>query len=176
VLLGETRPELGGSEYLNRLHGLLRGTPPALDLDAEKRLQHLLVSLAADGVLQSAHDTAEGGIAVTLAECCFDTDGLGATIDLPAVTATADGAGSEWATDFALFSESVTRVVVSAAAEKREALLKQAAASGVPATVIGTTGGTRLTIRAGAIAAIDVSVPDAERVWSTGLERYFVRS
>ena len=176
VLLGQTRPELGGSEYLHRLHGLLRGTPPALDLDAEKRLQRLLVALAADGVLQSAHDTAEGGIAVTLAECCFDTNGLGATIDLPEVTATADGARQEWGTDFALFSESVTRVVVSVAPEKKDVLLKAASVSGVPAAVIGTTGTDRLTIRVGGAAAVDLGVADAERVWSTGLERYFVRS
>ena len=176
VLLGQTRPELGGSEYLHRLHGLLRGTPPALDLDAEKRLQRLLVALAADGVLQSAHDTAEGGIAVTLAECCFDTGALGASIDLPAVTATADGARPEWGTDFALFSESVTRVVLSVAPENKDVLLKAASVSGVPATVIGTTGTDRLTIRVGGAAAVDLGVADAERVWSTGLERYFVRS
>ena len=176
VLLGQTRPELGGSEYLHRLHGLLRGTPPALDLDAEKRLQRLLVALAADGVLQSAHDTAEGGIAVTLAECCFDTGALGASIDLPAVTATADGARPQWGTDFALFSESVTRVVLSVAPENKDVLLKAASVSGVPATVIGTTGTDRLTIRVGAAAAVDLGVADAERVWSTGLERYFVRS
>jgi phosphoribosylformylglycinamidine synthase len=176
VLLGQTRPELGGSEYLHRLHGLLRGTPPALDLDAEKRLQRLLVALAADGVLQSAHDTAEGGIAVTLAECCFDTGALGASIDLPAVTATADGARPQWGTDFALFSESVTRVVLSVAPENKDVLLKAASVSGVPAAVIGTTGTDRLTIRVGGAATVDLGVADAERVWSTGLERYFVRS
>ncbi len=67
------------SEYLYRLHGLIRGQAPTIDLDAERRLQRLLVDAAAEGLLLSAHDCSEGGIAVTLAECCFDTGGLGAT-------------------------------------------------------------------------------------------------
>jgi phosphoribosylformylglycinamidine synthase len=155
------------------LHGLLRGQPPALDLEAEKRLQRLLVALAADGVLRSAHDTAEGGIAVTLAECCFDTDGLGATIALPYVAT--GGEAAEWATDFALFSESVSRVVVSVAPDAKDELLARAASAGVPATVIGTVGRDRLTLRVRNSTAVDVRVKDAEHVWSTGLERYFVR-
>ena len=91
VLLGTTKGELGGSEYLQRQHGLLRGVPPALDLDAEKRLQQLLVSLAADGLVQSAHDCAEGGLAVTIAECSFDTGGIGADVDIPAVDDVPEG-------------------------------------------------------------------------------------
>jgi phosphoribosylformylglycinamidine synthase len=92
------------------------------------------------------------------------------------VTETADGARPEWGIDFALFSESVTRVVVSVAPEKKDVLLMAASAGSVPATVIGTTGTNRLTIRVGTAAAVDLGVADAERVWSTGLERYFVRS
>ena len=82
VLLGTTRAELGGSEYLYRVHGLIRGQAPVLDLDAEKRLQRLLVDAAAEGLLLSAHDCSEGGLAVTLAECCFDTGGIGLSAEL----------------------------------------------------------------------------------------------
>ncbi len=86
VLLGDSHAELGGSEYLKVVHGLIRGTPPALDLDRERALQQLLVDGAAAGLIQSAHDCAEGGIAITAAEKCFDT-GLGASIDLQPVAA-----------------------------------------------------------------------------------------
>ena len=75
VLLGEGRGELGGSEYLKVVHGLVRGVPPALDLDAERALQALLVALADERLVRSAHDCSDGGLAVTLAECCFDTGG-----------------------------------------------------------------------------------------------------
>src|SRR6185295_16002959 len=78
VLLGDGRPELGGSEYLKVVHGLVRGVPPSIDLDRERALQALLVDLAERRLMRSAHDCSDGGIAVTLAESCFDTGGAGA--------------------------------------------------------------------------------------------------
>ncbi len=158
VLLGTTRDELGGSEYLARLHGLIRGKAPTLDLEAEKRLQRLLVDAAAEGLLLSAHDCSEGGLAVTLSECCFDTGGIG-------VTASASAS-------YALFSESASRVVVSTSHEDLELFLKRAAGAGVPAEVIGETGGSGIQLRAGDVS-IAISVAEAEQIWSTALERYF---
>ena len=73
ILLGEGRDEFGGSEYLKVIHGLIRGVPPSLDLAREAALQRVLVEGAAAGLIRSAHDCAEGGLAVTLAECCFDS-------------------------------------------------------------------------------------------------------
>src|SRR4029453_4459633 len=73
ILLGESRAELGGSEYLKIIHGLIRGLPPALDLSREAALQRLLVDGSARGVIRSAHDCSEGGLAVTIAECSFDS-------------------------------------------------------------------------------------------------------
>jgi phosphoribosylformylglycinamidine synthase subunit PurL len=171
VLLGTTRPEMGGSEYLQQTHGLLRGAPPALDLDVERRLQRLLVALAADRVVLSAHDCAEGGLAVTLAECCFDTSGVGADVDVPGVA----GVPAGWTVDATLFSESPTRVVVSVAPGMLDALLDRARDAGVPASVIGKVGGDRLVIRVNGAAVVDVPVGDAEHTWRTGLERYFVK-
>ena len=69
MLLGEDRGELGGSEYLKVVHDLVRGVPPALDLEAERALQALLVTLADEGLARSAHDCSDGGLAVTVAEC-----------------------------------------------------------------------------------------------------------
>ncbi len=86
------RDELGGSEYLAAVHGLTLGVPPALDLEREGALQRLLVEAIGVRLVQSAHDCADGGLAVTLAESCFDTP-LGLTVDVPAVSAP-DG----WAT------------------------------------------------------------------------------
>jgi phosphoribosylformylglycinamidine synthase len=170
VLLGTTHGELGGSEYLQRLHGLLRGEAPRLDLDAEKKLQHLLVALAAEGLVRSAHDCADGGLAVTLAECCFDAGGLGADIDVPQVTDVPDA----WRTDATLFSESPSRVVISVAPEHLDAVLARASTAGVPAAAIGSVGGTRIVMRVGGRVALDLPVGVAEQAWNTGLERYFV--
>jgi phosphoribosylformylglycinamidine (FGAM) synthase-like enzyme len=83
LLLGENFGELGGSEYLKIAHGLIRGVPPHLDLVGERALQHLLASLASESVIRSAHDCSDGGFAIALAECCFDTGGIGAEVDVP---------------------------------------------------------------------------------------------
>ncbi len=171
VLLGTTRGELGGSEYLQRQQGLLRGVPPALDLDAERRLQQLLVSLAADGLVQSAHDCAEGGLAVTVAECSFDTAGIGADIDVPAV----DDVPEALAVDATLFSESASRVVISTTADKLDGVLARAKEHQVPAVQIGRTTPNRLVMRVGGRIALDVPVDLAEQAWKTGLERYFTK-
>jgi len=172
VLLGTSRGEIGGSEYLKTLHGLVRGVVPVLDLDAERRLQSLLVDLATEGRLLSAHDCAEGGLAVTLAECTFDTNGIGVEIDL-------SPAGGElpapWMVDATLFGESASRVVVTATSAEVDELLAAAQAAGVPAIVIGTTGGGRIAMRIDGKTVVDVAVADAERTWATALERYFAR-
>jgi len=172
VLLGTSRGEIGGSEYLKTQHGLIRGVVPALDLDAERRLQRLLVDLASEGRLLSAHDCAEGGLAVTVAECTFDTNGIGVEIDL-------SPAGGElsapWMVDATLFGESASRVVVTTASAEIDELRAAAQAAGVPATVIGTTGGGRIVVRIDGKMVVDVAVADAERAWTTALERYFAR-
>ena len=88
VLLGEGYGELGGSEYLKTIHGLVQGQPPELDLDKERALIALVTRAAAAGLLQSAHDCSDGGVAITLAECAFDTGGIGFEVDLPSARAT----------------------------------------------------------------------------------------
>jgi phosphoribosylformylglycinamidine synthase len=84
ILLGEGRDELGGSEYLKTMHGLIRGEAPSLDLAREAALQRVLVEGAGDGIIRSAHDCAEGGLVVTIAECCFDSS-LGVEVDVKGV-------------------------------------------------------------------------------------------
>src|SRR5438093_9825598 len=82
LLLGDAYGELGGSEYLKVAHNMVRGVPPRLDLDAERALQTLLVTLAGERLVRSAHDCSDGGLAVTVAECCFDSGGVGAEVSL----------------------------------------------------------------------------------------------
>ena len=171
VLLGESRGELGGSEYLAVLHEALRGTPPALDLNREAALQRLLVDGISSGIIRSAHDCAEGGLAVTLAECSFDS-GLGAAIDVPAV-ADVDPPFTDIAT---LFGESAARVVVSASQNAVAELLALAGKAGVPAATIGVVGGERLRVAIGGRNVLDEAVADAEHMWSSGVERFFERS
>jgi phosphoribosylformylglycinamidine synthase II len=170
VLLGEGRAEFGGSEFLKVEHALVRGRPPALDLAREAALQRVLVRAAESGWARSAHDCADGGLAVTLAECAFDT-GLGVAVDVPAVP---DAAGG-WEVAAALFAESASRAVLSVAPGDVAALLEAASAEGVPAAVIGEVGGTHLRMAVAGRGAIDEPVAELERVWATALGQYFAK-
>jgi phosphoribosylformylglycinamidine synthase subunit PurL len=172
VLLGEGRGELGGSQYLETLHDLVRGVPPRLNLDAERALQRLMVDLAAERLVRSAHDCSDGGLAVTLAECCFDTGGAGAEVSIEALNV---GRDSRLNDAVALFGESASRIVVSVSPDNVTEILQRAALAGVLARVIGETGGNRLRIAVAGRVIVDVSVDDAERVWSSAIERVFVR-
>jgi len=169
ILLGEGRDELGGSEYLKTMHGLIRGEAPALDLAREAALQQVLVEGAADGIIRSAHDCSEGGLAVTIAECCFDSS-LGVEVEVKAV-----GAAAAWRDVATLFGESASRAVVSVSAEHVDRLLAMAAAVNLPAARIGVVGGDRIRVSVDGERILDESLAAAELIWSTALEEYFER-
>jgi phosphoribosylformylglycinamidine synthase len=165
VLFGENLGELGGSEYLKSVHGLLRGEAPRLDLSAEKALQGLLVHLVGDGLVESLHDCSEGGLAVALAECCFGSNGLGAEVSIE--PATSDGGVDLIAAT--LFGESASRVVAGVSAARLDAVLARARSAGVPARKIGETGGSRLVVNMEGQRVLDVAIADAEADWANAL-------
>jgi phosphoribosylformylglycinamidine synthase len=172
VLLGEGRGELGGSEYLKVAHGLIQGVPPVLDLKAERALQNLLVDLADARLMRSAHDCSDGGLAVTLAECAFDTEGIGADVSIDSVSVARTEAVNRAA---ALFGESASRVVLSVAPDATTEVLKRAKDAGVPARVIGRTGGSELRVAVGGHIAVSTTIADAERAWSNAVEQHFAK-
>jgi phosphoribosylformylglycinamidine synthase len=167
VLLGDNRGELGGSEYLALLHGRVAGAPPRLDLSRELALQSVVIRLIGERLIDSAHDCAEGGLAAALAECCFDTGGLGVTVDLAPVS----GGPDAFRIAATLFGESASRIVVSTDDARLDELFTTARAMAVPAEVIGETGGDRIRISVAGQRAIDAAVLDAEVSWSTSIER-----
>jgi phosphoribosylformylglycinamidine synthase len=158
AVLGETRGELGGSEWLLAFHQKLAGRPPALDAARERSLQELARGLVRAGALASAHDASEGGLAVALAECCIaDRDRmLGATLQLDA--------GRVPPHAF-LFGEDASRVVISFAPEFQAEVERAARAAGVPCAVVGVVGGDRLTLQ----GLLDVTVAQLGRAWRSGI-------
>ena len=167
VSFGENLGELGGSEYLKTICGLLRGRPPELDLVRERHLQRLLVDLAARRLIRSAHDCAEGGFAVALAECCF---GSGVGADVAIDTASSDGGVDLLSAT--LFGESASRVIASVRPEDVDAVLELALAAGVPARRIGLTGGAAIRIVVHGAPAIDCSLGEAEARWNAALAQW----
>ena len=169
LLLGPPGGTLGGSEYLKVVHGILRGVPPAIDLADERALQQLMALLAAEALIRSAHDCSDGGLAVTLAECAFDSNGIGCDVTLPPAAAGAGGTAAS------LFGEAASQIVVSVREADADRVAAVAAAAGVPARVLGRTGGTRLrfAIEGGSDAPVDIPLAEAEQAWSNGLSRHF---
>jgi phosphoribosylformylglycinamidine synthase len=150
VMLGETRAELGGSEWVAAVHGLDGGLPPVADLDAAARVHAFVRDLVGERTVSGVHDCSDGGVAVALAEMAFGS-GVGFT-----VTPADDIPRAAWC-----FSESANRVIVSVDARPLPDVLRRAAAAGVPAVDLGTAGGDRLVID----GAVDVPLADGERVW-----------
>jgi len=168
VLLGEGAGELGGSEFVKTIHGVIRGVPPALDLARERALQRLIVDLISRGLVRSAHDCAEGGFAVALAECCFESGGIGAVTTIPGVTG-ADGTDRVAAT---LFGESASRVIVSVAPDEVATVVAAASRANVPATRVGHTGGRVIRIAIDEQVVVDLGVSEAEARWTAVLSNW----
>ena len=201
ILLGETIDAtdpllgLGGSAYLQQIHGMKTGTPPRCDLAKEKDLHLALRALIHSGVVKSAHDCSEGGLAVALAESCIsqhiarETPRLiGAQIDLTDLTpATAPDASLEEPPttvqsaaaapnplparlDALLFGEAQGRIIISVAAIHAVKVLAQANILGVPARHIGVVGGAALEIKTGA-AAMSCDLRELFDLWWNSIAR-----
>ncbi len=169
ILLGATLDDLGGTEYLQIHHAREQGSPPALLLETEKALQVCVLQLIREGLVQSAHDCSDGGLAVALAECSLShpTAPLGAVVELTP---------NRLRRDSLLFGESQSRVVLSVTPAQTERVLTLAQDAGVPAATIGRVGGSRLVIevgadRWGAACRIDAEVACLQDAWGGSLER-----
>jgi phosphoribosylformylglycinamidine synthase len=156
VLLGATRDELGGSAWAHVIHQHLGGRPPAPDLHAERSLAALVATAAADGLLASAHDLSAGGLAIALAESCL-RGARGCRVSV---------AGDPFT---ALFSESAARAVVSVTPGREDEFAQLCAAHGVPATVLGETGGDTLSVG----AAFEVPLSELRQAWESTLPALF---
>ena len=150
VDLNDPLQGLGGSAYLQTLHGKKTGLPPRVDLEAAKTLHTSLLGLIREGVVKSAHDCSEGGLAACLAESCISQQVakntprlLGAQVDLSA----AMPQGASPRLDALLFGETQNRVVISVAPADAGRVLKQCQILGVPAIRLGTVGGDTLGLQ-----------------------------
>ncbi len=146
---------LAGSEYLREIHNLVAGRPE-IDLDLEARVQQVCLEAIGRGLLRSAHDCSQGGLAVALAECCM-AGGLGM-----------DGnAQSKGRLDAALFGEAQSRIVISCAEDAAGDVAALAREADVPLTRLGRVGGRRLTLG----GLVDVSVEELAAAYGEGLPR-----
>ncbi len=149
----------GGSEYLRTVHGRVQGMPPPLDLPLEKKVQGAVRALVRAGLVRTAHDCSDGGLAVALAESTFGS-GLGASLVLP----------GEGRADALLFGEDASRIVVAYAKSQAAQVAALAAQHGVALTVLGQTGGDRLVLsrRSGEVL-LDAAVAALKKPWDESI-------
>jgi phosphoribosylformylglycinamidine synthase len=162
ILIGETLNELGGSEYLSIIHSIEKGLPPIIDLQKEKSLHILLAQLANNKLVRSAQDCSDGGLMVTLSECCIENN-LGAAIDLSAIS-------NGIRTDALLFGESATRVVVSCNEKDVASVNEKIKNAGLTFNIIGTVvddGKFKVMIKDK--MAIDLGIKDIADKYGNGL-------
>ncbi|MDP4095752.1 phosphoribosylformylglycinamidine synthase subunit PurL [Paenibacillus sp. P96] len=154
LLLGNTKAELGGSEFQAVVHGVSEGRPPQLDLEAEQKLLKGVLGAIQQGLVRSAHDLAEGGLAVALAESCI-SGGLGAQVNV----------ATDLRPDVALFSESQSRILLSAAPDQAEALESYLRGLDIPVSVLGKVEGSNLTIEVNGQPGVQESVESLKQTW-----------
>jgi phosphoribosylformylglycinamidine synthase subunit PurL len=159
-----TKTDFSASEYAKTIHGVVAGSPPAIDLAAEKRLIDCLVALAGERAVLSAHDVSDGGLGVSVAEACFGRDGLSAEIAI-------DAASPEDFAEAALFGERGARAVLSVAPASLARLNAIAAQYRVGAQRIGTVTRGEFRIQYQGAAVIQGSVESFRRVWSESLPK-----
>jgi phosphoribosylformylglycinamidine synthase subunit PurL len=152
--------QLGSSEYAKEIVGVLWGEPPALDLQGEAALQKCILELIGKGLIESAHDCSDGGVAVAIAESCFRRE-IGAEVRLPD--------GSE-PIEIALFGEQASRVLVSCVPGNRQTIQHVASSHSLNAEFLGRTGGPQLIIQRGPVDAVSTYVSDIKIVWAGALE------
>ncbi|MBK7706786.1 MAG: phosphoribosylformylglycinamidine synthase subunit PurL [Acidobacteria bacterium] len=169
ALLGATNDDLSVSEYAQTINGfstdelIAHGAVPKLDLDLEVRVQNACLALADKQLIKSAHDCADGGLAVAIAECGFSSlnrVALGASVDLTNPRSIP--------AESVLFGESPSRIVITFAAENLESVRELA--GNVPFEVIGTVGGDRLSVDIAGANVIDASISELEDAWRNSLE------
>jgi phosphoribosylformylglycinamidine synthase len=157
----DAEAEFGSSEYAKEILGAVWGFPPALELEKEAALQKCIVELIREGLVESAHDCSDGGLAVALAESTF-TNGVGARIEL---------ASSGLAPEFLLFGEDSSRILISCSTEHVGRIQELAKGYGVAADVLGETVSEKIEILVDGRPALAAAVSELKEAWASALER-----
>ena len=164
ILFGENKEELGASEYLKSVFNMEKGLPPQIDLEEEKQIHEFCLEVNSLGLINSAHDISEGGLAVCLVECSFNSDQkTGFNINLQ----------ENIRLDALLFGETQSRIVVTSKNQNLQKILKLAKKRKIKTSVLGKTGGDRLLISHQNKKIIDISVEEAYRAWKQAIPQIF---
>jgi phosphoribosylformylglycinamidine synthase len=161
VLLGETKEELGASQFLNIIYGMQKGKVPDINLEKESSVQKAALKAIQEGIISSAHDCSDGGLAIALAESCI-SGGKGAYVNLK----------FDIRTDALLFGESQSRILISLKPEYLDKLFVICESFGVPCQVIGTVCGDRLNVDVNGNKVVQLPIEEMKDKWEGTIPAY----
>ncbi|MFY9222545.1 MAG: phosphoribosylformylglycinamidine synthase subunit PurL [Blastocatellia bacterium] len=173
LLIGETKEDLGATEYLSTIYGQIIGQVPNLDLSYEQQVQKLCLQAINRGLVSSAHDVSDGGLLVALAECCLMTQGsspiIGASIDLDLTTF------QDISLAAALFGESPSRIIVSVKFDNLLAIEELAKEYGILLTQLGRTCKDNFTVRIEQKEILNLQVDKLQHDWQESLGKLLAK-
>jgi phosphoribosylformylglycinamidine synthase len=160
VLLGLNKEEIGGSEYLKRIHEKKTGDAPELNMELEKSVQEACIELIGKGLIKSAHDCAEGGLSVCIAESCMRGK-IGAEVSL----------SEKIRTDALLFGESQSRIVVTCDKNRLAAAEKILKDKNIPHSEIGVVRGEKIVVKINGKEYINAGIKETEDIYNNSISR-----
>ena len=162
VIVGDTKDELGGSEYYEYIHKFIGGNCPVVDFEESKSNMKAVLDVIGNGLIKTAHDCSKGGLAVAAAELCM-TNQIGCVISLDKVP------GEKLDSDRVLFSESHSRYLLVSEKKNLKKLETILQKNKVSYHVIGKFGGNKIQFNKGKKSIIDLSVDKAQKTWVNSL-------
>ena len=154
ILLGKNTDEIGGSEYLSRIHGLEKGEVPFINFALETKLQNIVLESIEKGLVQSAHDISEGGLAIALAKSAINGR-LGAKVNI----------NSSMRKDLLLFSEGQSRFILTIKDEDMDEFIREIDKLELPYEILGKVTGDKLEISVNNDLVVDLTNDEMEEVW-----------
>ncbi|MBI4852354.1 MAG: phosphoribosylformylglycinamidine synthase subunit PurL [Acidobacteria bacterium] len=170
LLLGETKEDLGGSEYLAYLHNQIIGQVPSLDLDYEKQIQQFCLKIINRGLVSSAHDVSDGGLLIALAECTLASQSrnlIGATFE---INLSSQAFADNVSFAAALFGESPSRIIISVKENKLKDVEELAKEQNIVCTRLGRTGGENFLVKLNGQELINENLAELNNKWQKGLD------
>ncbi len=164
VILGETKPEMGGSEYYEYIHGLIGGIAPRIDFDKEKATMHAVLDAIRKGLVKAVHDVSKGGIAVALAEMCI-SGGIGASVDCSKIPA------HDLRIDELLFSETHSRFIIETNDASIDEFLSIMKKASIAYNIIGKVGGDALKFNKNKEELISIPLSDLKDSWLNSIPK-----
>jgi len=167
ILIGDTKNELGGSEYFEYIHNFIGGQAPEVDFKKSKQNMDFVLDIIKKNNVAVAHDCSKGGLAIAISELCMQND-IGCNVSLAKVP------GEKLSIDRLLFSESHSRYLLVVKNQNLKKINQDLKKKKISFNVMGTFEGDQILFRKGSKTSIALNVDKAKKVWLNSLKELVI--